>query len=188
MKEIWKYIPSLKGFYMASNLGRLKRLERQVVYPKGGVRVFPDLILKSTVNPMGYVSVYISIEKSRRVYMTHRLVGEAFLDNPENKPYINHKNSIRNDNRIENLEWCTAAENNQHAFDHGFGNVKSGEGNHFSKIKAEEVKKIYTMSIKGDMMQKDIASMFSITRSHVSSIKLKKAWKELTDKLDKEFL
>jgi predicted XRE-type DNA-binding protein len=187
-KEVWKNIPSLLGFYMASNLGRLKRLARNVTYPKGGVRNFPELILDNKISPTGYVQVCISIEKNRSLYMTHRLVAEAFIDNEENKPYINHKNSIRDDNRAENLEWCTSSENNQHAFDIGFGNAKSGVECHLTKITEEVVKKVYTLAIKGDMMQKDIAAMFGVSRGHVSAIKLKKAWKELTDRFDKENL
>lgn len=171
---------------MASSLGRLKRLSRDIVCSKGGLKHFPELILSDKTSPMGYVAVCISIDKVRRSYMAHRLVAEAFLDNSEDKPYINHKNSIRHDNRIENLEWCTASENNQHAFDVGFGNAKKGSECLFAKINEDQAKKVYTLAVKGDIMQKDIANMFNISRAHVSAIKLKKAWKELTDKLDKE--
>ena len=173
---------------MASNMGNIKRLVREVVYPKGGVRVFPEVILDNKPLPTGYIQVCISIDKIRKHHMVHRLVVETFLENVDDKPCVNHKNSIRHDNRLSNLEWCTSAENNQHAFDFGFGNAKSGEDNHLSKITENQVKKIYTLSKKGDILQKDISLMFGISRQNVSSIKLKKAWKKVTDKLDKENL
>jgi hypothetical protein len=56
---------------------------------------------------------------SRKIFYVHRLVAMAFIDNPENKLEVNHKNSQRNDNRVENLEWSTRSENNFHAWNFG---------------------------------------------------------------------
>ena len=85
-------------------------------------------VLVPCVNSQGYVETVLVTEKGKRKNEKwHRLVAKAFIDNPENKPCINHKNGIKTDNRVENLEWCTSGENVRHAIDvlgKTFGNQK----------------------------------------------------------------
>ena len=71
--------------------------------------------LKTRINMNGYLEVQLSTNGTKRTYRIHRLVAIAFLDNIENKPYINHKDGNKQNNCIENLEWCTAKENDNHA-------------------------------------------------------------------------
>lgn len=68
-----------------------------------------------TVMQNGYVRVQLSINGVRRNYPVHRLVARAFIPNPENKPYVNHKDGNKQNNCVENLEWVTARENDNHA-------------------------------------------------------------------------
>ena len=96
----WREV-SINKNYLVSNTGMVKS-------------IFPnkEKILKQYDNGKGYMSV--GIGRSNRKYV-HRLVAEAFIDNPENKKTVNHKNGIKNDNRVENLEWNTYKENNMHS-------------------------------------------------------------------------
>lgn len=71
--------------------------------------------LKTRINKNGYEEVQLSINGIRKNYRIHRLVGIAFLDNIENKPYINHKDGNKLNNNLYNLEWCTAKENDNHS-------------------------------------------------------------------------
>lgn len=75
----------------------------------------PEREMSYTLNNRGYLSVVIR----RKTYMVHRLVAQAFIPNPQNKPFVNHKDGDKTNNHVDNLEWCTAAENNQHARDTG---------------------------------------------------------------------
>ena len=72
-----------------------------------------------TIDDSGYYVVVLTNNKNRKTLRVHRLVSEAFLENPENKLTVNHKNGIKTDNNVANLEWATSVENNQHAWDQG---------------------------------------------------------------------
>lgn len=78
---------------------------------------------KKTMSPRkeknGYLSIALRNGETRKQYSVHRLIAKAFIPNPKNKPDVNHKNGIKTDNRIENLEWMTRSENNKHSFDTG---------------------------------------------------------------------
>lgn len=106
------------GFEHWCEVSNLWRVRSIFVYRnKNGVTLWKPnwWILKGT-NLQGYTKVSLGWVKNWKQYFVHRLVWLAFIPNPENKPQINHKNWIRNDNRVENLERCTNAENGIHSF------------------------------------------------------------------------
>lgn len=110
--EEWRSIPDFPH-YVVSNFARVKRLPYICYYKDGRVQHKGERIAKQTEKD-GYREVRLFNEKTGRkgvVVKVHRLVAMAFIPNPENKPYIDHINGIRDDNRIENLRWCTHGEN-----------------------------------------------------------------------------
>lgn len=107
--EIWKEIENSKGAYFISNLGRVMSKSKVI---KG--RYYPAIIFKQQ-DKEGYRKVPLRINKVGKQIPVHRLVAKAFIPNPKNKPQVNHINGIRNDNRVENLEWVTGDENYIHS-------------------------------------------------------------------------
>lgn len=103
-KEEWRDIEDYEGLYQVSNLGQVKSLN----YNHTG----REQILKPYMSKNGYLKVCISNNGKHTNHLVHRLVGNAFLPNPQNLPQINHKREdAKEDNRVENLEWCSAAYN-----------------------------------------------------------------------------
>lgn len=115
MKEIWKDILGYEGSYQISNLGRVKSLKRTVVFKKKFKKRIKERIMKPQIMAHGYLFFALSKNGKLKSKILHRLLAIAFIPNPKNKQTINHKNGIKNDNRLINLEWCTHLENTAHA-------------------------------------------------------------------------
>ena len=112
MEEIWKNVVGYEGLYQVSSLGRVKSLERLVKNNnKGGFRLIKEKVLSLCSSGRQYYYVSLLKNSSPKKVYVHRLVAEAFLPNPENKPCIDHLNTDKFDNRVENLKWCTCKEN-----------------------------------------------------------------------------
>lgn len=136
-KEEWKPASGFEGIYEISNTEKVKSLRRISIQKNGKIYTVTEKILKPQLDSTGYFVVGLRTPKSKtkKTYL-HRLVAEAFIPNPECKETVNHKNGIKTDNRIENLEWCTYAENNRHAFETGL--QKKGKEHHLYGKKGSE--------------------------------------------------
>lgn len=96
--------------------------------------------LKPTVNKYGYCKVTLQKNKYKKIFSVHRLVAQAFIPNPQNKPQVNHIDSNRQNNNINNLEWVTSKENTQHT-------VKTNRFENMAKVNSKKMKenKIYLL-------------------------------------------
>lgn len=105
-EEIWKDIAGYEGKYQVSNLGNVKSLN----YNRTG----KEQILTPIKNPKGYLIVGLSKNCISKQHYIHRLIAQAFIENPENLPQVNHIDENKFNNRVDNLEWCTAEYNNKY--------------------------------------------------------------------------
>lgn len=110
MKEIWKDIEEYEGIYQVSNLGRVRSLDRL----DGANHRLNGKVLKIRKNTHGYLDISLYKNSVSSNNTIHRLVAEAFIPNPENKPQVNHIDEDKTNNSLANLEWMTAKENNNH--------------------------------------------------------------------------
>lgn len=117
----------------------------------------------------GYERVCLSSNGTAKHYQVHRLVGIAFIKNPDCKPQINHKNGIRNDNRVENLEWVTPSENVIHSYKFLGRKAKKGDERWNTKIKTKDLKKIKELLEKG-VSQRKVAKEFGVCQGCIQRI------------------
>lgn len=156
--EIYKDIPGYEGLYMISDTGKVKSLPRVWYSGKYGQRRHEEG--ERELKPVyrhGYCccTLYNSKGESER-WAIHRLVAIVFIPNPYCKPHINHIDHVRDNNRVENLEWVTIAENNRHS-----------PGN---KIPKEEYEKIRRWYITEEKATSEMASMYNVSTSTILSI------------------
>lgn len=106
--EQWVLAKGCDDRYLVSNLGNVKSVNT-------------GIIRRPTLGKRGYYSVLLSLGSAKKCKLKtiHRLVAENFIPNPDNKPFVNHKDGNKQNNSIDNLEWCTNGENIQHAYDNG---------------------------------------------------------------------
>lgn len=139
MKELWK---SIDGYiiYEASDLGFVRSIPRYVTMLNGVVRFNKGRVLKIQTDKYGYSTVPVFANNKKSTKTVHRLIAKTFIPNPENKPWVNHINGIKTDNRVENLEWATPSEDSIHAFKIGLRKApqfwlgKLGKENPNSKV------------------------------------------------------
>lgn len=124
MTEIYKDIQGYEGLYQISNLGNVKSLN----YRHTG----KEKILSCGNNNKGYFVVNLCKNGKLEQFLVHRLVANAFIQNPENKPCVDHINTIRTDNRVSNLRWCTQKENCNNEISKGNYSL-TNKGKHWKK-------------------------------------------------------
>lgn len=154
--EEWKVINNFPS-YRISSIGRVCKIKYNRRY-----------YLKLTDNGKGYCKVCLYHERKHKYLYVHRLVAEAFIPNSDNKPFINHKNGIKNNNYYTNLEWATFSENMKHGFDTNL--YPSGEQHYNSKISNETISNIKKMYATNKYTQNQLAIYYNISGAMVCLI------------------
>ena len=153
MTEIWKSIPSYSN-YKVSNLGNIKRNNKIM-----------------QVNQPNYCRIRL-YEYKKTAYL-HRLICEAFYG--KNNKQVNHKNGIKNDNRLVNLEYVTCRENILHSYKTGLASNK-GSNNPSHKLNERDVNQIKKLLKKKKLTHKQIGAIFNVSRDIITKINNKRNW------------
>jgi len=163
-KEEYRDVVGFEEYFQVSNLGN--------VFSKRSNR-----ILKQTKSKTGYWTFATKIggrNGTNHCFRVHRLVAEAFIPNPENKPFVNHIDGCKTNNMLSNLEWVTASENSLHAWSTG---LQPPRPSHLRKLTADQVREIRT-STKTD---RELASIYEINHVSIGRIKRGEAYKDIPD-------
>ncbi len=174
--EIWKDITGYEGYYQVSNYGRVKSLERWVLSKNNKKMPVKEKILKLQNDKDGYKIVELNKNSIGIHFRVHRLVALTFISNPENKPEVNHKNGIKFDNRLGNLEWNTDLENRTHAIESGL-QIQKGIGNGRSKLTEEQVLEIRL--IGKSIFATVLAKKYNVSNVVIGNVIKRKSWKHI---------
>jgi len=155
-KEDWANISGLNNMYSVSNIGRIKRVDT-------------NFIRTPIEDRDGYYRMTFSCNTVFHQGSIHRIVAEAFIPNPDKKPCVNHKNGIKKDNSVSNLEWCTNSENESHSY-RNLGKINPGR-----KLTIEDIVIIKKEAIKGIPYKRVgniqyIANRFKVSRTCILNV------------------
>lgn len=175
MKVIFKDIEEYEALYQISNFGDVKS------FPKwDGTHFTKEKILKPQKDKYGYLLVSLYKNKKKKIFKVHRLVLRAFIG--KSSLQVNHKDGIKSNNELKNLEYCTPSENIKHAFKIGYmknhkNPILKGEKNPSSKLKEEQI--IFIRQNKYHYRQKEFANMFGVGITTISNIINNRRWRNI---------
>lgn len=172
--EFFKDVIDYEGLYQISNFGNVKSLSRKIKSSRG-FRVMRERILKPATDRKGYLAVSLTKNGKSKTIKVHSIVTLCFLGERKNNHQVNHKDGNKQNNHLSNLEYCTRAENIQHAFDNGLITRKKGEEHFRSKLKNEDILKIRKMS-KSGFSQRQISKLFSVNHNTIGSVLRGETW------------
>lgn len=169
MKEIWKDVLGFEGIYKVSSLGNIKNIKRK-------------RLLGKHLNTGGYQHAVLSKQGKRTYCRVHRLIAQTFLGH-SNGLHVNHKNGIKTDNRVENLEWITPKENSLHATRILRPRRRQkGEQNSGARLSVEDVRQIKQLLSNGELSQTEIGKRFDVAISTIGRISRAEQWGHLLSK------
>lgn len=175
INEIWKDIPGYEGMYECSNYGNIKSVDRNIENSLIGSFIKKG-IHKSPSMRGNYLKVALSKNGVVKQISVHRIIAETFITNFNGKKCVNHKNGIKTDNRVENLEWNSYSENTNHSYKNGLQVSQKGSSHGKSKTNENDVLEMRNMYRNDSLSVSAIAKMYNLSVPTVSEIVNNKSW------------
>lgn len=178
MKESWASIAGYEGLYEVSDRGNVRSLQR-FAPNRSGLRPIRDRLLVGNLDGRGYLIVGLSRLGVRRMFTVQRLVMNAFVGPRPHGYQINHKNGIKRDNRLDNLEYVTPSENSLHAHRTGLSVSIKGSRHYRAKLNESQVLRIRDMVGSGSSTPTLVAEMFGVSTTTIYSIVSRANWRHI---------
>jgi hypothetical protein len=188
IEEVWKDVEGYEGLYQISSKGQVKRVERYYIQFNGltgntNTKLLSEMIMKQFEDKDGYLRIQLIKDGNRKKHFVHRLVALNFIPNPENKPEVNHKDGVKDNNKLSNLEWNTTSENQRHAIANKLYVTAKGEGSGTSKLKEVQVREIHRLWKYGGITQEDLSDIFGVKSGTISRIVNGIRWRHIYNEL-----
>lgn len=177
IEEIWKDVVGYEGYYQVSSMGRVRSVNRIITLKNGTIRKCNGKIL-SPGDSNGYRAVILSRNHEFATRLVHRLVAHAFLPTEAGREFINHKDSEKSNNNVNNLEWVTLKENSALASAKGLLNPQCGSERRNSKLREEDIPKIRSL-YKNGYSQKTISKIYGVQRTLIQGIIDGRRWRHV---------
>ena len=164
--EEWKEIEGYKNYFVSTE-GRVKSIDRVIITGKGA-RHYTEKTLSQSINDGGYCVVNLSIGGNTDLKRVHILVAEAFIPNPDKLPVVDHINTIRTDNRVENLRWVDNKGNSNNEL-----TIEHLKESHKNQTNENLIKNVYQYDLNGNLLKefsspKDAADSIGCSRSAIT--------------------
>lgn len=166
--EEWRPVVGYEGWYSVSNTGMVRRERKEKATTAGRIRT-------SRINKRGYLYLCIFMPGKNKTVKVHHLVADAWIGPRPLGMVVNHRNGIKTDNRVENLEYVTQKENIRHAI-HTLGRHRSGESNSQSKLTEFDVISIRNEYATGRFKQVELGEKYGVCQVVISAIVRYKTW------------
>ena len=180
--EEWRAVVGWEGYYEVSSLGRVRSVTRMVSTRKSYLKPLTGRVLKQGQSTTGYPSVMLCVDGNHKFRKVHRLVGMAFVPNPNQYAELNHIDGNPQNGAASNLEWCSRQHNIAHAWETGLSKVhynrKRGAEQYLSKLTEDQVRQIRLERAAGAEII-PLGRKYGVNHSTISSICLRKTWKHI---------